>query len=111
VIILLKRDIREKNRVAHLSTGSWIRDGQKWKCGRGKRFFVFNVHESMHRNNILIYIYIYIQQGATLHSLFYLETALHVSGGSITIALPAAIAAGSSNGLKNSRCCRYSFHS
>ena len=24
---------------------------------------------------------IYIQQGATLHSLFYLETALHVSGG------------------------------
>ena len=31
----------------------------------------------MHRNNILIYI----QQDATLHSLFYLETALHVSGG------------------------------
>jgi hypothetical protein len=28
-------------------------------------------------NNILIYI----QQDATLHSLFYLETALHVSGG------------------------------
>jgi hypothetical protein len=34
----------------------------------------------MHRNNILIYI----QQDATLHSLFYLETALHVSGGTIT---------------------------
>ena len=31
----------------------------------------------MHRNNILIYI----QQDATLHSLFHLETALHVSGG------------------------------
>jgi hypothetical protein len=29
-----------------------------------------------HYNNILIYI----QQDATLHSLFYLETALHVSG-------------------------------
>jgi hypothetical protein len=28
-------------------------------------------------------ILIYIQQDATLHSLFYLETALHVSGGSI----------------------------
>jgi len=28
---------------------------------------------SVHRNNILIYI----QQDATLHSLFYLETALH----------------------------------
>jgi hypothetical protein len=26
----------------------------------------------------------YIQQDATLHSLFYLETALHVSGGSST---------------------------
>ena len=34
----------------------------------------------MHRNNILIYI----QQDATLHSLFYLETALHVSGCTIT---------------------------
>jgi hypothetical protein len=31
----------------------------------------------MHRKNIQIYI----QQDATLHSLFYLETALHVSGG------------------------------
>jgi len=31
-------------------------------------------------NNILIYI----QQDATLHSLFYLETALHVSGGTST---------------------------
>jgi hypothetical protein len=34
----------------------------------------------VHRNNILIYI----QQDATLHSLFYLETTLHVSGGTIT---------------------------
>ena len=34
----------------------------------------------MHRNNVLIYI----QQDATLHSLFYLETALHVSGGTST---------------------------
>ena len=34
----------------------------------------------MQRNNILIYI----QQDATLHSLFYLETALHVSGGTST---------------------------
>jgi len=41
---------------------------------------VFNVHGSMHRNNILIYI----QKDATLHSLFYLETALHVAGGTIT---------------------------
>jgi hypothetical protein len=34
----------------------------------------------VHRNNILIYI----QQDATLHSLFYLETPLHVSGGTST---------------------------
>jgi hypothetical protein len=40
----------------------------------------FNVHGSGYRNNILIYI----QQDATLHSLFYLEIALHVSGGTTT---------------------------
>jgi hypothetical protein len=34
---------------------------------------------SMHRYNILIYV----QQDATLHGLFYLETALHVSDGTI----------------------------
>ena len=31
-----------------------------------------------------IIILIYIQQDVTLHSLFYLETALHVSGGTTT---------------------------
>ena len=35
----------------------------------------------MHRNDILIYI----QHDATLYSLFYLETALHVSGGTTTL--------------------------
>jgi len=34
----------------------------------------------VHRKNILIYI----QQDATLRSLFYLKTALHVSGGTTT---------------------------
>jgi hypothetical protein len=34
----------------------------------------------VHRKNILIYI----QQDATLRCLFYLETALHVSGGNTT---------------------------
>jgi len=34
----------------------------------------------MHCKNILIYI----QQDPTLHILFYLETALHVSGGTTT---------------------------
>ena len=82
----------------------------------------FNFHGSVHRKNILIYT----QQDATLHSLFYLETALHVSGGTTThhqerkqlylqhlvfvtpLLLPAAIAAGSSNALTNTRCYRYS---
>jgi hypothetical protein len=63
----------------------------------------------------------YIQQDATLHSLFYLETALHISRGTTTqhrerkqlylqhlvfvtpLLLSAAIAAGSSNGLTNTR--------
>jgi hypothetical protein len=34
----------------------------------------------VHRNNILICI----QQDTTLHTLFYLETALHVLGGTVT---------------------------
>jgi hypothetical protein len=41
----------------------------------------FNVHVSVrHRNNTPIHI----QQDSKLHSLFYLETSLHVSGGTIT---------------------------
>jgi hypothetical protein len=79
----------------------------------------FSVHGSVHRK----YIPIYIEQDADLHSL-YLETALHVSGGTSThhqeriqlylqhlifvrpLLLPAAIAADNSNGLTNTRCCR-----
>ena len=37
-----------------------------------------SVHDTMFT------ILIYIQQDATLHSLFYLETALHILGGTIT---------------------------
>jgi hypothetical protein len=40
----------------------------------------FNVHGAVHCKNIPIHT----QQEATLHSLFYLETALNVSGGTIT---------------------------
>ena len=42
--------------------------------------FFFNVHGSVHRK----YIPIYIQQDAILHTLFNLETTLHVSGGIFT---------------------------
>jgi hypothetical protein len=86
--------------------------------------YIFNVRGSVHRKIILIYI----QQEAIamLHSLFYLETALHVSGGTCTqnheliqlylqhlvfvtpLVLPAAIAAGSTSGVTKTRCSRYS---
>ena len=74
---------------------------------------------------VILSVLIYVQQDATLHSLFYLETALHVSGGTITqhqelkqlylrhlvfvtqLLLPATIAAGS-NCVTNTRCRRYS---
>ena len=41
---------------------------------------MFNFRGSVQLKNILIYI----QQDATLHSLFYLESALHVSRGTST---------------------------
>jgi len=87
-----------------------------------RNFSEFNVHGSVHRRNILIYV----QQDATLHSLFYLETVLHVSGGTTThhqkseqmylqhlvfvtpLLLSAVIAADKSNFVTNIRCCRYS---
>jgi hypothetical protein len=65
---------------------------------------------------------IYIQQDATLHSLFYLETVLHISGGTTThyqerkqlylkhlvfvtpLLLSAAITEGSSNGVPPEIC-------
>jgi hypothetical protein len=74
----------------------------------------------------IIPIYVYIQQDATLHSLLHLKTALHVLDGTSAhhqehiqlylqhlvfvtrLLLPAAIAAGSSNRVTNTRCCRYS---
>jgi hypothetical protein len=92
-------------RIAYLVRG-WL------QSNTDKKTSYFNVHGSVHCKNILIYI----QQVATLHSLFYLETALHVSGGTTNhhqerkqlylqhlvfvrpLLLPAAIAAGRSNG-------------
>jgi hypothetical protein len=85
-------------------------------------YIIFNVYGPVHLKNIPINT----QEDATLHSLFYLETALHVSGGTSThhqesiqlylqhlvyvrpLLLSAAIAADSSNGLTNTRFCRYS---
>jgi hypothetical protein len=43
-------------------------------------FLKFSVHGSLHHNNILIYIH----QNATLRISFYMESALHVSGGTST---------------------------
>jgi hypothetical protein len=75
----------------------------------------------------IVSIFQYISNKMQLYTVYlYLETALHVSGGTSThhqeliklylqnlvfvtpLLLPAAIAAGSSNGVTNTRCCRYS---
>jgi len=66
----------------------WLKDTEhpkkQWKKSvvsvKKHDFTPFNVHGSVHRKNILIYI----QQDAMLHSIFYLETALHVLGGTST---------------------------
>ena len=46
----------------------------------------FPLQQWLHKRASMSYftILIYIQQDATLHSLFYLETALHVSGDGTT---------------------------
>ena len=75
----------------------------------------------------IVSIFYYVSNKMQRYTIYlYLETALHVSGGTSThhqehiqlylqhlvfvrpLLLPAAIAAGSSNGLTNTRCCRYS---
>jgi hypothetical protein len=47
---------------------------------------ILNLHGSVHRKNILICI----QQDATLHNLFYLETALYISGGTLLLLTAAS---------------------
>ena len=81
--------------------------------------------KTLNRLKMSYCILIYIQLDEALHSLFYVETALHILGGNSThhqerkqlylqllvfvrqLLLPAAVAAGSSNGLTNTRCYRY----
>jgi hypothetical protein len=64
----------------------------------------------------LFSLFQYISNKIQFYTVYlYPETALHVSGGTATHhqeriqLLPAAIATGSSNGVTNTRCCRYSF--
>jgi len=47
-------------------------------------FAFFRIVLNISEGNTYEKILLYIQQDATLHSLFYLETALHVSGGTTT---------------------------
>jgi hypothetical protein len=63
-------------------------------------------HGSVHLKNILIYI----QQDATLHSLFYLETALHVSGVNTTHHQERKTAVSTASGICHTvtATCRYS---
>jgi hypothetical protein len=62
--------VKVNNKKLLFGRGGWVGGSQ----------VKFNVHGSVHRKNIAIYI----QQDATLHSLLYMETALHVSGGTTT---------------------------
>ena len=87
-----------------------------WGRVFGKSTLEFNLQGSVYSKYIQIYLY--IQKDATLHSL-YLETSLHVLGGTSThhqehtqlyllvkpLLPPAAVAAGGSNGLTSTRCC------
>jgi len=52
--------------------------------GLGPSALLHNMCIATSVNDLNINIPIYIQQDATLHSLFYLETALHVSDGTTT---------------------------
>jgi hypothetical protein len=72
----VSRDVAEGNDMMR-GTRVWV-DGKKsdsWNDTTNEKNLVCNVHGSLNRKNILIYI----QQDAKLHSLFYLETALHVT--------------------------------
>jgi hypothetical protein len=75
---LISRDCLERHRKTQLICNVYM-DGS---TSQPLRNFILdvNVHGSVHRKTILIYI----QQDAKLHSLLYLETTLHVSGGTIT---------------------------
>jgi hypothetical protein len=102
---------------------------RQFKCLYSNNTEPFNVHGSVHRK----YISIYIQQDATLHSLFipgncstcfrwYLQpssgahtTVFTASGICHTVTAtccyrsnPSTIAGGRSNSVTNNRCCRYS---
>jgi hypothetical protein len=59
-----------------LSALQWHHIMQSWYDGNG-----FNVHRSVHCDNILVYNFNWMHES---HSLFYLTTALHVSGVTVT---------------------------
>jgi hypothetical protein len=61
---------------------SYLQQWTIWKGHAIRNGIRFNVHGFVHRKNILIYEY--IQHDVTFHCLFYLETAVHVSGDTIT---------------------------
>jgi hypothetical protein len=86
------------------------------------------VHHQESQHYTAIRIFQYVSNKMQLYTVYlYLETALYVTGVTSThhqeriqlylkhlvfvrpLMLPAAIAAGSINGLTNTRCCRYSY--
>ena len=59
-------------------------DGHVQANSRSSQFYESASKFSFFNGNYIRSVLIYIQQDATLRSLFYLETALHVSGGITT---------------------------
>jgi len=94
-VALTKRFLIVKEECTEVSSGAWpyAKEGRffnNWAtlihvfrngCASWTQYLVHMIFMDV-RKRILIYLY--IQQDATLHSLFYLETALHVSAGTTT---------------------------
>ena len=96
-----------------------------WSCG-GNGLFSISYSLIKCLDILKQFLLIYFQRDVRLHIIYFWKTALHVSGGTSThhqehtqlylqylvlvkpLLLPAAVAAGSSNGLTSTRYCKYS---
>jgi len=80
-MLFSKKLSNDKKSVVQQSTRFFGAAVYLFKINKCKINLTFNVHGSMHRNNILVYN---SNQMHKSQSLFYLTTALHISGVTIT---------------------------
>ena len=118
--------VRKQRRVSELNTGSGVDVRMGWQLEASGELLWLTEHfvtNGLYSKCLFQYIFNKMHRYTVY---LYLETALHVSGGTSThhqeriqlylqhlvfvrpLLLPAAIAAVSSIGLTNTRCCRYS---